>query len=81
MIKWIRWIVFGAPAKSSYNCGREYALSELMKHGWEVEARLSAEADGAFNATHHEREFDRGVRDQIRDFDAQQREIVRNMLK
>jgi Rps23 Pro-64 3,4-dihydroxylase Tpa1-like proline 4-hydroxylase len=81
MIKWIRWIVFGEPAKSSYACGREYALGELRKHGWEVEARLNAESDGCFNTTHHDREFDRGVRDMIRDFDAQQREIVRNMLR
>lgn len=81
MMKWIRWIVFGAPAKSSYTCGREYAWGELMKHGGEAKDRLVAEADGCFNTTHHEREFDRGVLDQIRDYDAQQRQLMRNILK
>jgi hypothetical protein len=80
MIKWLMRI-FGAQQKSPYTRGRDYAYGELLKHGWEVKERLYSESDGCFNTTHSEREFDRGVRDMIRDFDAQQRETVRNMLK
>jgi hypothetical protein len=81
IIQWIIRLIYGAPAKSPYMCGREYALAELQARGWEVEDRLYAESDGIFNITLRERDFDRGVRDAIRDFNAQQREIVRNILK
>jgi hypothetical protein len=81
IVEWIIRLIYGAPAKSPYTCGREYALEYLKARGWEIKDRLYAESDGGFNSTHHEREFDRGVRDAIRDFDAQQREIVRNILK
>lgn len=80
MIKWIRRLL-GRQAKTPYDRGREFALAELKVHGWEAKERLYVASDGCFNTTHYEREFDRGVRDMIRDFDAQQREIVRNMLR
>lgn len=81
MIKEIlRWL-FGDPPKSPYNRGYDYAMAELQKHGWEVEKRLEAEADGAFNSTSGHREFDDGVRHAIRDFKALQKEIVNNEIR
>jgi hypothetical protein len=81
MIKWLSRLIFGAEPKSSYACGRDYALGELNKFGMAAKERLYAESLGSFNCTVGEAEFDQGIRDAIRDFNAQQREIVRNMLK
>jgi hypothetical protein len=78
-MNWLIRLMFGAPAKSSYQCGRDYALSELSFHGWDVQDRLLAQSDGAFNTTQREDDFDQGVRDALRDYSAQQREIVRVM--
>lgn len=81
MIRWLNFVIFGKTEKSPYECGREYALSELQRFGGEVKARLYAESDGALNSSQRERDFDRGMLDAISDFNAQQKEIVRNMLK
>jgi hypothetical protein len=75
MIKWLRQLLFG-PQKSPYARGRDYALSEFRAHGWEAEERLLIEADGEFRT-----DFDRGIVAAVRDYRAQQREIVREMRK
>jgi hypothetical protein len=81
MIKELFRYLFGAPIKKPYQRGRDYALGELKAYGPDVIDRLEAESLGSFNTTGGEKLFDQGVRDQIRDYRAQQKEIVRNMLK
>jgi hypothetical protein len=79
MMRAILTYFFGEPIKPPYPRGRDYALNEIRRYGPDVIPRLLAESSGGFNTTGGEREFDQGINDQIRDYRAQQEEILRSL--
>lgn len=67
--------------KSPYQNGYEYAQVRLILSQGGDRGELEALSLGTFNHRDSEHEFDRGIRDAIRDYSAQQKAIVENMIK
>jgi hypothetical protein len=76
MIDFLIRLIFGKRAKTPYQCGYDYAAERLDEFGPVAMDRLYEKSDGAFNTTHSEREFDRGVRAALLEFNLKLRDSM-----
>lgn len=67
--------------QSPYQRGYEYAQVKLILSQGSDEPELEAQSLGTFNQKDSEHDFDRGIRDAIRDYGERQNANVANMIE